>query len=36
MPAIRTGKPGTGRIWRIGLDGKATVLEDKMGTTNGI
>jgi len=29
-------KAGTGRIWRIGLDGKATVLEDKMGTTNGI
>ena len=29
-------KAGTGRIWRIGLDGKATILEDKMGTTNGI
>jgi len=29
-------KAGTGRIWRIGLDGKATLLEDKMGTTNGI
>lgn len=29
-------KKGTGRIWRIGLDGKATILEDSMGTTNGI
>ena len=29
-------KAGTGRIWRIGLDGKATLLEDSMGTTNGI
>ena len=29
-------KKGTGRIWRIGLDGKATILEDNMGTTNGI
>jgi gluconolactonase len=29
-------KTGTGRIWRIGVDGKAVVLEDKMGTTNGI
>jgi gluconolactonase len=29
-------KAGTGRIWRIGLDGKTTLLEDKMGTTNGI
>ena len=29
-------KEGTGRIWRIDLDGKATILEDKMGTTNGI
>jgi sugar lactone lactonase YvrE len=29
-------KAGTGRIWRIGLDGKMTILEDNMGTTNGI
>ena len=29
-------KAGTGRIWRIDLDGKATLLEDNMGTTNGI
>ena len=29
-------KAGTGRTWRIDLDGKATLLEDKMGTTNGI
>ena len=29
-------KEGTGRIWRFDLDGKATLLEDKMGTTNGI
>jgi gluconolactonase len=29
-------KEGTGRIWRIGIDGKTTLLEDKMGTTNGI
>ena len=29
-------KTGTGRIWRVDLDGKATVLEDNMGTTNGI
>ena len=29
-------KAGTGRIWRIDLDGKATILEDSMGTTNGI
>lgn len=29
-------KAGTGCIWRIGLDGKATLLEDSMGTTNGI
>jgi sugar lactone lactonase YvrE len=29
-------KEGTGRTWRIDLDGKATLLEDKMGTTNGI
>ena len=29
-------KAGTGRIWRIGPDGKAGILEDKMGTTNGI
>lgn len=26
----------TGKIWRIGLDGKAVLLKDKMGTTNGI
>ena len=29
-------KAGTGRIWRIDTDGKTTVLEDSMGTTNGI
>ena len=29
-------KEGTGRIWRIDLDAKTTLLEDKMGTTNGI
>ena len=29
-------KAGTGRIWRIDLDGKVKLLEDKMGTTNGI
>jgi len=29
-------KAGTGRIWRIDTDGKPTVLEDSMGTTNGI
>src|SRR6476646_5064507 len=29
-------KAGTGRIWRIDTDGRATVLEDSMGTTNGI
>ena len=29
-------KAGTGQIWRIDLNGKATLLEDKMGTTNGI
>jgi len=29
-------KTGTGRIWRIDTDGKPTVLEDSMGTTNGI
>jgi sugar lactone lactonase YvrE len=29
-------KAGTGRIWRIDTDGKTTVLEDNMGTTNGI
>lgn len=29
-------KASTGRIWRIDLDGKATLLEEKMGTTNGI
>jgi len=29
-------KEGTGQIWRIGVDGKTTLLEDKMGTTNGI
>jgi sugar lactone lactonase YvrE len=29
-------KAGTGRIWRIDIDGKTTVLEDSMGTTNGI
>jgi gluconolactonase len=29
-------KAGTGRIWRIDIDGKMSVLEDNMGTTNGI
>jgi len=29
-------KAGSGRIWRIDTDGKTTVLEDNMGTTNGI
>ena len=29
-------KAGTGRIWRIDPDAKTTLLEDKMGTTNGI
>ena len=29
-------KAGTGRIWRIDLNGKSALLEDKMGTTNGI
>lgn len=29
-------KAGTGRIWRIDTDGKATILEDSMGTANGI
>ena len=29
-------KAGTGRIWRIDINGKTTVLEDSMGTTNGI
>src|SRR4029078_2880314 len=29
-------KAGTGRIWRIGTDGKMYLLEDNMGTTNGI
>src|SRR5436190_16252899 len=29
-------KAGTGRIWRIDTDGRTTVLEDSMGTTNGI
>jgi len=29
-------KAGTGRIWRIDTDCKTTVLEDSMGTTNGI
>ena len=29
-------KESTGRIWRFDLNGKATILEDKMGTTNGI
>jgi len=26
----------TGQLWKIGLDGKAVLLKDKMGTTNGI
>src|SRR6266487_79527 len=29
-------KAGTGRIWRIDTDGKLSLLEDGMGTTNGI
>ena len=29
-------KASTGRIWRIDTNGKTTVLEDSMGTTNGI
>lgn len=29
-------KNGSGRLWRIGRDGKARILEDGMGTTNGI
>ena len=29
-------KAGTGRIWRIDADGKMYLLEDNMGTTNGI
>jgi len=29
-------KAGTGRIWTIGTDGKMTLLEGNMGTTNGI
>jgi len=29
-------KAGTGRIWRINTDGKISLLEDNMGTTNGI
>lgn len=29
-------KESKGRIWRIGLDGKTTLLEDNMGTTNGV
>jgi sugar lactone lactonase YvrE len=29
-------KAGTGRIWRIDTDGKMSLLEDNMGTTNGI
>ncbi len=29
-------KAGTGRLWRIDSDAKITLLEDKMGTTNGI
>jgi gluconolactonase len=29
-------KAGTGRIWRIDTNGKMSVLEDNMGTTNGI
>ena len=29
-------KAGTGRIWRVDADGKMNVLEDNMGTTNGI
>lgn len=29
-------KDGTGQLWRIEPDGKATLLEEEMGTTNGI
>ncbi|MEJ7682371.1 MAG: SMP-30/gluconolactonase/LRE family protein [Segetibacter sp.] len=29
-------KAGTGRIWTIGTEGKVTLLEDNMGTANGI
>ena len=29
-------KQGTGKIWRIDASGKATLAQDKMGTTNGI
>lgn len=29
-------KAGTGRLWRIGPDGKSTLLLDSLGTTNGI
>jgi len=29
-------KANTGRIWRVDLDGKITLLEDSMGTANGI
>lgn len=29
-------KAGTGRIWRIGTDGKVTLLAEGLGTTNGI
>jgi gluconolactonase len=29
-------KAGTGRIWRVDTDGKINLLEDSMGTTNGI
>jgi sugar lactone lactonase YvrE len=29
-------KEGSGKIWRIDTDGKAVLVQDKMGTTNGI
>lgn len=29
-------KEGTGNLWRIDADGKVTLLEDSMGTTNGV
>jgi len=29
-------KQGTGKLWRIGPDGKASLLDSSMGTTNGI
>ena len=29
-------KDNTGRIWKVDTDGKMTILEDNMGTTNGI